>query len=309
MNASDRKLFLAAGLQSGGTTLISWCFLQRADMDGVLDLPHDRLMPIPAVSTRLAWAKATIASFHFDEIASYYRWSGWEVKPLLVVRNPFDVYRSLSNKWYGFNGTTSDDPPLLVRFSRFLADWRLFRDRQWPIVQHEALIATPEITLRDTCCALGIDWDPAMLDWPKARNSIADATSGNETFLSTTTQENGIAGSLQRYCPTAPSPLSREVETWIADQFSEFNSYHNYKDAIQPDDDPLPESLPVYSGTRHQKLMQSLTELQTRLEQTSSDLARVRSNLKRLTNHPVIGPVVRAWIRMANPSLRTIFDD
>ena len=39
--------FHRAGLQSGGTTLISWCFLQRADTDGILDANNDVFADLP----------------------------------------------------------------------------------------------------------------------------------------------------------------------------------------------------------------------------------------------------------------------
>ena len=46
MRTKDRILYLCAGLQSGGTTLISWCFLQRSDMDGILPTPTTTCSPI-----------------------------------------------------------------------------------------------------------------------------------------------------------------------------------------------------------------------------------------------------------------------
>jgi len=33
-------MILCAGLQSGGTTLVSWTFLQRRDTNGVLDMQN-----------------------------------------------------------------------------------------------------------------------------------------------------------------------------------------------------------------------------------------------------------------------------
>ena len=45
----SKTLILCGGLQSGGTTLVSYCFLQRADTDGVLDADNDLL---PALDAR-----------------------------------------------------------------------------------------------------------------------------------------------------------------------------------------------------------------------------------------------------------------
>ncbi len=40
---AEKSLLLCGGLQSSGTTLISYCFLQRGDTDGVLDADNDLL--------------------------------------------------------------------------------------------------------------------------------------------------------------------------------------------------------------------------------------------------------------------------
>ena len=65
-----KTLIVCAGLQSSGTTLISYCFLQRSDTDGVLDAEYDLL---PAIDSRLArpyaWYKTTISCFRLSEIA------------------------------------------------------------------------------------------------------------------------------------------------------------------------------------------------------------------------------------------------
>ena len=45
MGDRTNVLYLCGGLQSSGSTLVSWCFLQRPDMDGVLDADSD-LLPV-----------------------------------------------------------------------------------------------------------------------------------------------------------------------------------------------------------------------------------------------------------------------
>ena len=50
MQTPTRQLYLCAGLQSSGSTLVSWAFLQRADMDGVVDARFDMLPQVPANS-------------------------------------------------------------------------------------------------------------------------------------------------------------------------------------------------------------------------------------------------------------------
>ena len=118
-------LILCGGLQSSGTTLVSYCFLQRADTDGVLDADNDLLPAIdPRLARPFAWYKTTISSFRLSEIAQHYRDAGWDVRTLLVLRDLRAVWASLRKKPYGRNGITAEDPPLRLRVRRFFDDWR-----------------------------------------------------------------------------------------------------------------------------------------------------------------------------------------
>ena len=114
-----QPLYLCAGLQSSGSTVVSWCFLQRADMDGVFDARNDILPEVPPVATPLAWCKITISSFRFSEMKAYYEDEGYAVHPLLVVRDVRAVFNSLLKKHYGSNGITAEEPPLRMRLRRF----------------------------------------------------------------------------------------------------------------------------------------------------------------------------------------------
>jgi hypothetical protein len=61
---SRNRLFLCAGMQSSGSTSVSWFFLQRADMNGVLDADNDILPSIsPDLGQPHVWYKTTISSF------------------------------------------------------------------------------------------------------------------------------------------------------------------------------------------------------------------------------------------------------
>jgi hypothetical protein len=289
MNARTKEAFLAAGLQSGGTTLVSWCFLQRADMDGVLDLPHDALQSLPEVTTPRVWAKATIASFRYHEIAEFYRWDGWEVRPLLIVRDVRQVYASLRKKWYGMDGTTAEDPPLRLRLLRFLEDWREFSARQWPILRYEALLEDPETTLRATCCDLGLAWDPAMLTWPKPAADIADAGSGNQTFFDSLAQ-GGARQAIQRRPAGETHDIPGEVLEWMARHFADYdaaNGYASETDAVGGADTAF--GPPRFEGTRRD---QTARELET--------TRRAQNRLRRILRHPVLGRAVQYWGRFVN---------
>lgn len=295
----DRTLYLAAGMQSGGTSLVSWCFLQRADMDGVLDLPHDTLMPVPEVNSRYAWAKGTIASFTFDEIADYYRWQGWQVRPLLIVRDVRDVYSSLQHKWYGQNGTTAGDPPLRTRLSRFHATWHSFVERDWPILCYERLVLDAEAELRDVCGKMGLDWDPAILTWPKAPHEIAAAEGGNKTLLDTRGHK-GLEQALIR--PVAKrqwGDVAASEMDWMGQHFADMIEAFDYPPFTDPSHgQDETAALPTFEVTRRHAL-------ECRLRQ----LEGCHAGLLRLKNHPVIGPLIRIWARVFNPGLNEVFDD
>src|SRR3954470_4652356 len=124
-SSTDRALILCGGLQSSGSTLISYCFLQRGDTNGVLDADNDLLPALdPALARPFAWYKTTISSFRLSEIAQHYRDAGWDVRTLLVLRDLRAVWASLHNKSYGRNGITAEAPPLRLRIRRFIEDWR-----------------------------------------------------------------------------------------------------------------------------------------------------------------------------------------
>src|SRR4051812_8690464 len=177
-----KPLHLCAGLQSSGSTVVSWCFLQRADMDGVFDARNDVLPAIPEIKTPLAWCKITISSFRYSEMQAYYQDAGWDVRPLLVVRDVRAVFNSLLGKHYGSNGITAEEPPLRMRLRRFKEDWQLFRDRGWPILRYETLVHEPEATLRSACDGMGLPWDPGMMSWPKRKEDFAAPAHGSPTF-------------------------------------------------------------------------------------------------------------------------------
>ena len=183
---SEKMLVVCAGLQSSGSTLISYCFLQRADMDGVLDAEFDLL---PALDPRLArpyaWYKSTICCFRLSEIARHYHDAGWDVRSLLVVRDLRAVWASLRKKGYGRNGITAEDPPLRMRLRRFIDDWRSLEAEGGVKLRYEDFLADPATTLKQTCNQLGIPWDEGMLTWPKSPSDVARQSGGNDSFWKT----------------------------------------------------------------------------------------------------------------------------
>ncbi|HWE04414.1 MAG TPA: hypothetical protein VG326_18565 [Tepidisphaeraceae bacterium] len=247
----SRALYLCAGTQSSGSTLISWCFLQRPDTDGILDARFDKLpqMP-PLISAPLAWCKFTIACFRMSEVMDYFTDEGWDVKPMLVVRDARSVFNSLITKTYGRNGTTADDPPLRLRLSRFLEDWELFTERGWPILRYEDLADDPLGTIRKSCQRLGIAYDDAMNTWPKPREQIADATFGNETFIQTRggTFEKTVDPSLFKIKTGNIPPDDLQ---WLETRFAAMNRAMNYPEHVPPQAPATPSrAIPTFENTR-----------------------------------------------------------
>jgi hypothetical protein len=225
---AGKTLILCAGLQSSGTTLISYCFLQRSDTDGVLDAEYDLL---PAIDSRLArpyaWYKTTISCFRLSEIARHYRDAGWDVRPLLVTRDLRAVWASLRKKAYGRNGITAEDPPLRMRVRRFIEDWRNLEASGGVKLRYEDFLAEPATTLKLACNQLGITWDEAMLTWPKSPSHVADHSGGNDSFWKT--RGSSAVETIARYPKTHPTPRLSVAELhWLETEFRDFNVANGY---------------------------------------------------------------------------------
>jgi len=231
---NGRTLYLCAGTQSSGSTLISWCFLQRHDMDGVLDARFDHLPSVPEkLSAPLPWVKFTIACFRFSEVMSHFEDEGFRVKPLLVVRDVRSVFNSLIQKKYGRNGITADDPPIRLRLRRFLEDWRMFRERNWPILKYEDFTQDAVGHLQKSCAAFDLAWDDAMARWPKKLEQIADPGFGNETFVLSrgSSLQATIKPSLANIKTDHTPPGDLE---WMEREFAEMNTAMGYPAHVPP---------------------------------------------------------------------------
>jgi len=207
---------------------VSWCFLQRGDMDGILDSENDLLPPVDRNLGRPhTWYKTVISCFRLTEMAEHYRDEGWDVRPLLVTRDLRDVWASMSTKTYARNGITAEDPPLRLRVRKFIADWESFRQRKWPILQYERFVAEPERSLREACQALGLGWDEAMLTWPKAPEALANTRWGNETFWAT--RGAGLPETLANHAPGREKKMVANADLqWLETEFRQFNADNHY---------------------------------------------------------------------------------
>jgi tetratricopeptide (TPR) repeat protein len=276
-----RPLYLCGGTQSSGSTLISWCFLQRDDTDGVLDARPDQLPQVPQeLRAPLAWLKFTIASFRFSEVQAHLETEGWDVRPLLVVRDVRAVFNSLLRKEYGRNGITSDDPPIRLRLTRFLEDWKIFRQRGWPIICYERFVAQPDL-LRETCQSLGLPWDQAMINWTKPVEQIADPNFGSPTFISSR------KGSLLQTLNSSLAALDTqhvplEDLQWMETTFADFNEVIGYPAHVDRSQQAVSgRAVPRVENTRF-------------YERISKNLARTQQALAAAQNHYQSGRPLQA---------------
>jgi hypothetical protein len=246
-------LLLCGGAQSSGSSLVSWCFLQRPDVDGVFDANGDMVFTPPqGLSAPYLWYKTTISSFRLLEQVACAEDEGYEVRPLLVVRDVRVVWASLAAKPYGLNGTTAEDPPLRLRLRRFLEDWEAFRSRGWPLVQYERFVREPEPVLREACAALGLAWDDAMVRWPKPPAQIANLHHGNATFrasmqgdLLSTLRPDGL--------DRIAHPIPADDLAWLEGAFGEFNRVHGYAPHRDAPAAAEPRLVPNFFVTRRLK--------------------------------------------------------
>ena len=233
--ASTRRMILCAGLQSGGTTLISWCILQRRDTNGVLDMSHDVIQTsFDKVDAPIVWVKMTVASFRWLDVCGVYCDLGWDPVPILIVRDTRTAYSSLIGKGYGFNGTTAEEPPLRTRFRRFLQDWELFRANGWTIVKYEDFIQDERRTLLRICQAADLAWDDAMLSWPKKASEIAYMSEANDTFAASMGKGWLAAAKLPGKAEVRIDHLPITELEWLERMFSSYNDCHGYPTKVQP---------------------------------------------------------------------------
>lgn len=288
--SAEQRMILCAGLQSGGTTLPSWCFLQRRDTNGVLDMPSDVIQPsFDRVTEPIVWCKMTIASYRWVDLAGIYRDLGWNPEPLLVVRDVRAAYSSLSRKWYGVNGTTAEDPPLRMRFRRFLQDWELFSSRGWPTLKYEDLIADERASLISICGALSLQWDEAMLTWPKLMSDIAYVGKMNKTFQESVEKGSLARAKLRDRAQVNVDQLPQYELKWLEDTFEHYNEVHGYQRHIKPSEyreDSARISEPRFDGTaRHWYYSEN-----KRLRAENDSLRRDNEALRRLIGSDGNGP-------------------
>jgi len=227
------------------------------DTNGVLDMPHDTLqVSFEKVEEPIVWCKMTIGAFRWLDVYQTYCDLGWQPEPLLVVRDVRAAFSSLITKAYGFNGTTAEEPPLRMRFRRFLRDWELFRANGWPILKYEDFIQDGRSVLPKICSALTLSWDEGMIAWPKKLSQIAYVgPDPNQTFLKSLEKGSLTAAKLPDKVLIQIDQLPQTELRWLEKTFAAYNDYHHYPLKIGPaprSNNPTYLGPPRFEGTARQ---------------------------------------------------------
>ena len=275
------KMILCSGLQSGGTTLVSWCFLQRPDMSGTLDMWSEGILLMPYVDTRYGWCKMTTSCFRWQEVAEFYKEQGWSVQPLIVVRDVRSAYASIITKPYGVNGTTAADPPLRIRFKRFLSDWEEFRKNGWPIISFESFISNPQSVLKKCCQDLGIEWNEDMLIWPKNPAQIDGLEFTNKTFQRAVTLEKVKGNFNQEKAAISTVGIAEADLNWLENTFSEYNRINNYPAHAYPHKPSALPGRPTYFLTQHSKINREIASLKKNIDVLHDRIKRLNDAINK----------------------------
>ena len=291
-----RTLYLCGGMQSSGSTLVSWCFLQRSDLDGVLDMENALIhQDFSMVKTESVWIKMTIGSFRLAELVHLYKAQGWLVKPLLMQRDLTVIYQSLRNKPYGFDGATGDEPPIFTRIQRYLADLDAAHTNGWPILNYNVLINNPREELNRVCCLLHLAWDEAMIDWPKTEASIAYMANGNPSFLNTKHGSANMLTTIANYPSQEGFPQAEHPS--FLEKFANAIDLHSNPDEFLDGSSTKTVSLPSvrFWGTRRQFLENEFNVMRNSLSITEQ-------KLNRILFHVIFGRLLKFWKHFINNS-------
>lgn len=185
MEANVKNLRLLIGLQSGGSSLLSYCICRHSKVQGVFDGFHDRLISVNFLEANsINFIKFTCASYSPSEVISYYESAGYAVSAVILTRSLDEVYQSLKTKPYGYSSVYSDFPPLFIRFLRFTSfATGLFNveNQKIKFVDYDEFLKKPRHCLEEILRFYGFSFCPRVIEFydKDADNFL---TNGNESF-------------------------------------------------------------------------------------------------------------------------------
>lgn len=304
-SATKKPLILCCGMQSSGSTLLSWCFLQRRDMDGVYDMENSVIhTDFSCITTPYVWVKMTIGSFRWLDVKDVYSDMGLNVKPLMLVRDTRWIFSSLMGKSYGINGIVAEEPPIRTRFRRFLQDWHHFRDRDYPIVKYEDLVADPVRTLQDLLPKLQLDWDQSMIDWKKTGGDISYMSRGNQSFLDSRNNANSLNKALKQDGNNRQLVIPGSELMWLEKTFRDFNEYHGYPLHLNVSENvTITNDRLGYSETTRVELQRKMDLTNRKAREMYEKYRDCNKKLDRIRHHVVLGRLLRFWSRYVSNSI------
>ena len=236
MSRKKRTMYLCAGLQSSGTTLISWCFLQRSDMDGILDANNDMFTDVPSVTrTPFTWLKTTISSFRMAEMVDHYQDLGWIVRPLLICRDVREVVffptAARANAIWHQRHDRGRPAVAAEVSSGFWKIGELFRDEGLAhSLSYDQFLINPKKVLRRRHKARNSTSPGTTPWWPgrKPRSAIMETERhGNDTF-----RKNFGTNLWDSLKPTPKSPENLAIPSsewfWLEKEFAQYNRVNGY---------------------------------------------------------------------------------
>jgi hypothetical protein len=192
------------GMQSGGTTIISAMWLRRPDTDGVLDTPDgdwplasagDALSEFEIFHQKLCFSVGPINPESVCQRVALR--PGDDVSWYLIIRNPYDVARSLKTKVYGVEWKVK-----LAKYHRY---YLLAEERGIPIIEFERFVRDPGWQMSQLFARVGVA--PVEVDVSQAISGkrVYRYVPGNRTYLenqrriATPARTGSITDEEQRY--------------------------------------------------------------------------------------------------------------
>lgn len=198
-----KKIFLLEGLQSGGSSLVSTCFLQHPDANGILDLHHfnnlqgifkahrkEILKDFFMFKGKYFVVKFTCGHYNIHEMIESCDFLREKIIPVAITRDPRSVisswlrrFGSLKNVYSGYTGRDGrfwdTEVKPWSRIIRFCEDISWYSKQGYPVVIYEKLCVDPEKTLMAVCDQIGMPYRRDMVTWTKSAHEIFNYSAGN----------------------------------------------------------------------------------------------------------------------------------
>ena len=176
-NPSRAPVFVV-GMPRSGTTLVEQILASHPRAFGIGEGHW-----IGALATELgggAWDRASVRRVADGHIAALDRLSGGQARVILCRRDPLDIclscyFQSFADPMpYAYD--LLDCGGRLLEAARMAAHWRRVLPIPMLTIDYEALVADQEAETRRILDFVGLDWDPACMDFHATRRVVRSAS-------------------------------------------------------------------------------------------------------------------------------------